>query len=152
MVIIAYDFSSTWIVRTTLYPLAVLRSRLLLQKQHTVYRSTLEAFISISKKEGFRGLFRVGSSLWSGIAFFAPQWERFLLRGATPYFRLAFPMALCFPILLGIHVQMYSSICIWASHIDLSSSEFAVRVMLSVIRERLNPAVQCSRFELAPRS
>lgn len=50
--------ASTWIVRTTLYPLAVLRSRLLLQKQHTVYRSTLEAFISISKKEGFRGLFR----------------------------------------------------------------------------------------------
>lgn len=42
-----------------LYPLAVLRSRLQLQKQHTVYRNTLHAFIDISKKEGFRGLYRV---------------------------------------------------------------------------------------------
>ncbi|KAK6729729.1 hypothetical protein RB195_006654 [Necator americanus] len=50
--------TSTWAVRTVLYPLAVLRSRLQLQKQHTVYRNTLEAFVSISKSEGIRGLYR----------------------------------------------------------------------------------------------
>ncbi|EPB77509.1 hypothetical protein ANCCEY_03418 [Ancylostoma ceylanicum] len=50
--------TSTWAVRTVLYPLAVLRSRLQLQKQHTVYKNTLDAFINISKKEGFRGLYR----------------------------------------------------------------------------------------------
>ncbi|WKX91775.1 hypothetical protein Q1695_010087 [Nippostrongylus brasiliensis] len=50
--------TSTWTVRTVLYPLAVLRSRLQLQKQHTVYRSTLHAFASISRREGIRGLYR----------------------------------------------------------------------------------------------
>ncbi|KAL6730426.1 hypothetical protein Aduo_001404 [Ancylostoma duodenale] len=52
------SLTSTWAVRTVLYPLAVLRSRLQLQKQHTVYKNTLDAFINISKKEGFRGLYR----------------------------------------------------------------------------------------------
>ncbi|VDM57252.1 unnamed protein product [Angiostrongylus costaricensis] len=49
---------STWTVRTCLYPLTVLRSRLQLQKQHTVYRSTWNAFTSIFKQEGIPGLFR----------------------------------------------------------------------------------------------
>uniref|UniRef100_A0A914ULW5 Solute carrier family 25 member 44 n=1 Tax=Plectus sambesii TaxID=2011161 RepID=A0A914ULW5_9BILA len=49
---------STWSVRTMLYPLAVVRSRLQLQKQHTVYRSTWHAFRSIAKHEGFRGLYK----------------------------------------------------------------------------------------------
>ncbi|EYB92194.1 hypothetical protein Y032_0197g1587 [Ancylostoma ceylanicum] len=55
--------TSTWAVRTVLYPLAVLRSRLQLQKQHTVYKNTLDAFINISKKEGFRGLYRARTCL-----------------------------------------------------------------------------------------
>ncbi|KAK6040191.1 hypothetical protein COOONC_22303 [Cooperia oncophora] len=50
--------TSTWTVRMFLYPLAVLRSRLQLQKQHTVYKSTWNAFVSISKTEGIRGLYR----------------------------------------------------------------------------------------------
>ncbi|TKR59969.1 hypothetical protein L596_029571 [Steinernema carpocapsae] len=50
--------ASTWSVRTCLYPLAVLRSRLQLQKQHTVYRGTMDAFFSIAKHEGIRGLYR----------------------------------------------------------------------------------------------
>ncbi|VDK67214.1 unnamed protein product [Cylicostephanus goldi] len=41
-----------------LYPFAVVRSRLQLQKQHAVYKNTLDAFVNISKKEGIRGLFR----------------------------------------------------------------------------------------------
>uniref|UniRef100_A0A0K0DA93 Mitochondrial carrier protein n=1 Tax=Angiostrongylus cantonensis TaxID=6313 RepID=A0A0K0DA93_ANGCA len=49
---------STWTVRTCLYPLTVLRSRLQLQKQHTVYRNTWSAFTSIFKQEGIPGLFR----------------------------------------------------------------------------------------------
>lgn len=49
---------STWTVRTCLYPLGVLRSRLQLQKQHTVYTSTWNAFTSIFKQEGIAGLFR----------------------------------------------------------------------------------------------
>ncbi|CAI4222392.1 unnamed protein product [Auanema sp. JU1783] len=48
----------TWSVRTALYPLNVLRSRLQLQKQHTVYRGTFHAFTDIWKTEGFRGLYR----------------------------------------------------------------------------------------------
>ncbi|KAK0426698.1 hypothetical protein QR680_009852 [Steinernema hermaphroditum] len=50
--------TSTWTVRTALYPLAVLRSRLQLQKQTTVYRGTFDAFFSIAKHEGARGLYR----------------------------------------------------------------------------------------------
>ncbi|XGW19293.1 hypothetical protein V3C99_003265 [Haemonchus contortus] len=50
--------TSTWTVRMCLYPLAVLRSRLQLQKQHTVYTSTWDAFVNISRKEGIRGLYR----------------------------------------------------------------------------------------------
>uniref|UniRef100_A0A1I7UND0 Mitochondrial carrier protein n=1 Tax=Caenorhabditis tropicalis TaxID=1561998 RepID=A0A1I7UND0_9PELO len=49
---------STWSIRTALYPLAVLRSQLQLQKQNTVYRSTLHAYSDISRREGFRGLYR----------------------------------------------------------------------------------------------
>uniref|UniRef100_A0A7E4W1H7 Mitochondrial carrier protein n=1 Tax=Panagrellus redivivus TaxID=6233 RepID=A0A7E4W1H7_PANRE len=50
--------TSTWTVRTVLYPLAVLRARLQLQKQSTVYRSTWHAFTNIAKYEGVRGLYR----------------------------------------------------------------------------------------------
>ncbi|CAI2351082.1 unnamed protein product [Caenorhabditis sp. 36 PRJEB53466] len=49
---------STWTIRTGLYPLAVLRSQLQLQKQNTVYRSTLHAYRDIWRHEGFRGLYR----------------------------------------------------------------------------------------------
>lgn len=50
--------TSTWTVRTVLYPLAVLRARLQLQKQKTVYRNTWHAFKSIAKYEGVQGLYR----------------------------------------------------------------------------------------------
>lgn len=50
--------SSTWTVRTCLYPLSVLRARMQLQKQTTVYRSTWHAFTNIIKHEGFTGLYR----------------------------------------------------------------------------------------------
>jgi len=50
--------TSTWTVRTVLYPLAVLRARLQLQKQTTVYRNTWHAFRSIAKYEGVTGLYR----------------------------------------------------------------------------------------------
>ncbi|KJH51184.1 26S proteasome subunit P45 family protein [Dictyocaulus viviparus] len=56
---------STWTVRTCLYPLAVLRSRLQLQKQHTVYSSTMDALTHIWKQEGFRGLYRASFFLFS---------------------------------------------------------------------------------------
>lgn len=46
-------------VRTSLYPLAVLRSRLQLQKQHLVYRNTVHALVDTARSEGIRGLFRV---------------------------------------------------------------------------------------------
>uniref|UniRef100_A0A8R1DW51 Mitochondrial carrier protein n=1 Tax=Caenorhabditis japonica TaxID=281687 RepID=A0A8R1DW51_CAEJA len=48
----------TWAIRTGLYPLVVLRSQLQLQKQNTVYRNTLHAYSDISRREGFRGLYR----------------------------------------------------------------------------------------------
>ncbi|CAD5233997.1 unnamed protein product [Bursaphelenchus xylophilus] len=50
--------TSTWTVRTLLYPLAVLRARLQLQKQTSVYRNTWHAFTSIAKYEGIRGLYK----------------------------------------------------------------------------------------------
>ncbi|CAD5229851.1 unnamed protein product [Bursaphelenchus okinawaensis] len=50
--------TSTWTVRTCLYPLAVLRARLQLQKQTSVYRNTWHAFKSIAKYEGARGLYK----------------------------------------------------------------------------------------------
>ncbi|CAJ0592599.1 unnamed protein product [Cylicocyclus nassatus] len=52
------SLSSTFAVRAMLYPFAVVRSRLQLQKQHAVYKNTFDAFVNISKKEGIRGLFR----------------------------------------------------------------------------------------------
>ncbi|KAH7721953.1 Protein Y43C5B.3 [Aphelenchoides avenae] len=52
------SLTGTWSVRIMLYPLAVVRSRLQLQKQTTVYRSSWDAFRSIARYEGVRGLYR----------------------------------------------------------------------------------------------
>ncbi|CAD6184133.1 unnamed protein product [Caenorhabditis auriculariae] len=53
-----FALTSTWAVRTGLYPLAVLRSRMQLQKQTTVYRNTMHAYRDILQQEGLRGLYR----------------------------------------------------------------------------------------------
>jgi hypothetical protein len=41
-----------------LYPMSVIKSRLQLQKQSTVYRGTIHAFTSILRQEGIKALYR----------------------------------------------------------------------------------------------
>lgn len=49
---------STLSIRGALYPITVVRSRLQLQKQNTVYRSMRHAFFDMFRKEGFTGFYR----------------------------------------------------------------------------------------------
>uniref|UniRef100_A0A914UMF0 Solute carrier family 25 member 44 n=2 Tax=Plectus sambesii TaxID=2011161 RepID=A0A914UMF0_9BILA len=49
---------SSWSIRCLLYPMSVIKSRLQLQKQNSVYRGTTHAITDMVKTEGFRGLYR----------------------------------------------------------------------------------------------
>uniref|UniRef100_A0AC35TLW3 Mitochondrial carrier protein n=1 Tax=Rhabditophanes sp. KR3021 TaxID=114890 RepID=A0AC35TLW3_9BILA len=55
-----YPFAlmSSWSVRGLLYPMTVLKSRLQLQRQNTMYKGTFDAFRHIVKNEGFTALYR----------------------------------------------------------------------------------------------
>lgn len=50
--------ASSWSVRCLLYPMSVVKSRLQLQKQNTVYRGMRHAFVHILRNEGFTALYR----------------------------------------------------------------------------------------------
>lgn len=50
---------SSFTVRTTLYPLTLVKTRLQIQKGTEVYRGTWDAFQKIVKYEGARGLYKV---------------------------------------------------------------------------------------------
>uniref|UniRef100_F1L6P2 Solute carrier family 25 member 44 n=1 Tax=Ascaris suum TaxID=6253 RepID=F1L6P2_ASCSU len=50
--------ASSWSIRCLLYPMSVVKSRLQLQKQNTVYRGMRHAFIHILRNEGFTALYR----------------------------------------------------------------------------------------------
>uniref|UniRef100_F1LEV4 Solute carrier family 25 member 44 n=1 Tax=Ascaris suum TaxID=6253 RepID=F1LEV4_ASCSU len=54
--------ASSWSIRCLLYPMSVVKSRLQLQKQNTVYRGMRHAFIHILRNEGFTALYRVRST------------------------------------------------------------------------------------------
>ena len=45
-------------VRALLYPFALVKTRLQIQKKSTMYKGTFDAFMKISKLEGFSGLYR----------------------------------------------------------------------------------------------
>lgn len=44
-------------LRSILYPLTVIKTRLQVQVHHSVYRGTFDAFVKILRNEGFRGLY-----------------------------------------------------------------------------------------------
>lgn len=45
-------------IRSMLYPFMLIKTRLQIQKGHTVYRGTFDAFLKISVNEGRAGLYR----------------------------------------------------------------------------------------------
>lgn len=49
---------STLGIRCALYPITVVRSRLQLQKQNTIYKNMRHAFVDMFRKEGFTGFYR----------------------------------------------------------------------------------------------
>uniref|UniRef100_A0A915E4I0 Uncharacterized protein n=1 Tax=Ditylenchus dipsaci TaxID=166011 RepID=A0A915E4I0_9BILA len=51
--------ASSWTIRSLLYPTQVIKARLQLQQQNTVYRGMTHAFVDIFRKEGFFALYRV---------------------------------------------------------------------------------------------
>ncbi|KAI1697400.1 mitochondrial carrier protein [Ditylenchus destructor] len=50
--------ASSWTIRSTLYPMQVVKARLQLQQQNKVYRGMTHAFLDIFRKEGFVALYR----------------------------------------------------------------------------------------------
>uniref|UniRef100_A0A0K0F939 Solute carrier family 25 member 44 (inferred by orthology to a human protein) n=1 Tax=Strongyloides venezuelensis TaxID=75913 RepID=A0A0K0F939_STRVS len=49
---------TSWTVRTALYPMSVVKSRLQLQRQNEIYKGTIDAFKIIARKEGFSAFYR----------------------------------------------------------------------------------------------
>lgn len=49
---------TSWAVRTALYPMSVVKSRLQLQRQNEIYKGTIDAFKKIVKTEGRLALYR----------------------------------------------------------------------------------------------
>lgn len=49
---------NSFVLRSVLYPLVLVRTRLQVQKQNTVYTGSLDAFKKIIRTEGFCGLYR----------------------------------------------------------------------------------------------
>ncbi|RWS06031.1 solute carrier family 25 member 44-like protein [Dinothrombium tinctorium] len=45
-------------LRSILYPLTVIKTRLQVQKHNSVYKGTFDAFVKIIEREGFRGLYK----------------------------------------------------------------------------------------------
>lgn len=52
------NLASTFIIRGLLHPLTVIKTRLQIQHQHSVYRGTIHAFFKIYKAEGFKALYK----------------------------------------------------------------------------------------------
>lgn len=63
---IGYSLLNSQLTRTILYPLLVVKTRLQVQKQTTVYTGSLDAFKKIYKNEGLRGLYRGTSQCLDG--------------------------------------------------------------------------------------
>lgn len=53
-----YALASGVAIRTLLYPVTLIRTRLQVQKQSDMYKGLCDAFIKVSKQEGFRGLYK----------------------------------------------------------------------------------------------
>ncbi|CEF65635.2 Solute carrier family 25 member 44 [Strongyloides ratti] len=49
---------TSWTVRTALYPMSVVKSRLQLQRQNEIYKGTFDAFRKIARNEGFLAFYR----------------------------------------------------------------------------------------------
>ena len=49
---------SGFVIRGLLYPVSLIRTRLQLQRQHSVYNGTYDAFVKILRAEGGRGLYK----------------------------------------------------------------------------------------------
>ncbi|XP_064596418.1 solute carrier family 25 member 44-like [Liolophura sinensis] len=49
---------SGFMVRGILYPFSLIKTRLQIQKGHSIYNGTFDAFLKITRNEGFRGLYR----------------------------------------------------------------------------------------------
>lgn len=49
---------SGFAIRGMLYPVSLIRTRLQLQRQHSIYNGTFDAFVKILKSEGGRGLYK----------------------------------------------------------------------------------------------
>lgn len=52
------NFINSFAIRGVLYPLTVIKTRLQLQRQHSVYKGTIDAYFKIIKYEGSRGLYK----------------------------------------------------------------------------------------------
>ncbi|KAG1710390.1 Enoyl-CoA delta isomerase 2, mitochondrial [Nymphon striatum] len=52
------NLANTFIIRGILYPLTVIKTRIQIQHQHSVYRGTIHAFLKISQTEGFKALYK----------------------------------------------------------------------------------------------
>ncbi|RWS30295.1 solute carrier family 25 member 44-like protein [Leptotrombidium deliense] len=55
---VALSVVNSLTLRSFLYPLTVIKTRLQVQKQNSVYRGTFDAFIKIVNREGVRGLYK----------------------------------------------------------------------------------------------
>ncbi|XP_067653516.1 solute carrier family 25 member 44-like [Haliotis asinina] len=51
-------FASGMTIRTLLYPVTLVKTRLQIQKGHTIYKGTFDAFVKIARNEGLSGLYR----------------------------------------------------------------------------------------------
>jgi len=49
---------NSWFLRTVLYPFVLVKTRLQIQRQNTVYSGSLDAFKKIIRTEGFCGLYK----------------------------------------------------------------------------------------------
>lgn len=55
---IPLSIASSFTVRTSLYPLTLVKTRLQIQKGNEIYKGTWDAFRKIVKYEGFKGLYK----------------------------------------------------------------------------------------------
>lgn len=55
---VSFSVVNALMLRSALYPLVLVRTRLQVQKQNTVYTGSLDAFRKIIRTEGFSGLYR----------------------------------------------------------------------------------------------